>query len=145
MPVPVTIRGVMTSVRDKLAARTAPVHAHSTSNWADGNNGIPTFCERLVDRLRANGSRQVLFGSNYPMIAPTTALDASTNWISRRQFGRSSSAGTRNGSMAKGHELCSAWRCPVGANDLIWLKFANETQLYRDIGTARSQPIGCCS
>ena len=66
MPVPVTSRRVLPSVRDKLVARAAPVHAHSTSNRV-GPNGIPTLCERLVDRLRANGSRQVLFGSNDPI------------------------------------------------------------------------------
>lgn len=64
--VPVTIRGVMTSVRDKLAACAVPAHAHVPSNWV-GPNGIPTLCERLVDRLRVNGSRQVIFGSNYPI------------------------------------------------------------------------------
>ena len=66
IPVPVTIGRVLPSVRDKLAARADLVHAYSPSNWV-GANGIPTLFERLVDRLRANASRQVLFGSNDPI------------------------------------------------------------------------------
>ena len=30
---------------------------------------------QLVDYLRTNGGRKVLFGSNYPMIAPAKALE----------------------------------------------------------------------
>jgi len=41
-----------------------------TSAWT-----AKRYPPQLVDYLRTNGSRKVLFGSNYPMIAPARALD----------------------------------------------------------------------
>ncbi len=55
------------------AVAVATKHANvyiDTSAWT-----VRRYPAPLVDWLRANGARKVLFGSNYPMIAPAKALE----------------------------------------------------------------------
>ncbi|MCY4393840.1 MAG: amidohydrolase family protein [Rhodospirillaceae bacterium] len=55
------------------AVAVATKHANiyiDTSAWT-----VRRYPAQLVDWLRANGARKVLFGSNYPMIAPAKALE----------------------------------------------------------------------
>ena len=55
------------------AVAVATKHANvylDTSAWT-----VRRYPAPLVDWLRTNGARKVLFGSNYPMIAPAKALD----------------------------------------------------------------------
>ncbi len=52
-----------------VATKHANVHI-DTSAWT-----VRRYPAPLVDWLRSNGARKVLFGSNYPMIAPAKALD----------------------------------------------------------------------
>ena len=56
---------------EAVAVATKHVNVYiDTSAWT-----ARRYPPQLVDYLRANGRRKVLFGSNYPMIAPAKALD----------------------------------------------------------------------
>ena len=56
---------------EAVAVATKHVNVHiDTSAWT-----ARRYPAQLVDWLRTNGARKVLFGSNYPMITPTKALD----------------------------------------------------------------------
>ena len=56
---------------EAVAVATKHVNVYiDTSAWT-----ARRFPPQFVDYLRSNGSRKVLFGSNYPMITPTKAMD----------------------------------------------------------------------
>ena len=56
---------------EAVAVATKHVNIHiDTSAWT-----VRRYPAPLVDWLRANGARKVLFGTNYPMIAPAKALE----------------------------------------------------------------------
>ena len=56
---------------EAVAVATKHVNIHiDTSAWT-----VRRYPAQLVDWLRTNGARKVMFGSNYPMITPTKALD----------------------------------------------------------------------
>ena len=56
---------------EAVAVATKHVNIHiDTSAWT-----VRRYPAQLVDWLRTNGAHKVMFGSNYPMITPTKALD----------------------------------------------------------------------
>ena len=56
---------------EAVAVATKHVNVYiDTSAWT-----VRRYPAQLVDYLRGNGARKVLFGSNYPMIAPAKALE----------------------------------------------------------------------